>query len=102
MGDEADDILTSLSLNEEDSAKFNGVKAKFDAYFIGIRNVIYERAKFNQRKQMTGEPVDSFITSLHKLIEHCDAQTGCGPGTPERGREKTTSGSAMQSTRGHY
>ena len=69
MGDEADDILQSLSLNEEDSATFNGVKAKFDAYFIGSRNVIYERAKLNQRKQMTGEPVDSFITSLHKLIE---------------------------------
>ena len=69
MGDEADDILTYLSLNEEDSATFNGVKAKFDTYFIGSRNVIYERAKFNQRKQMTDEPVDSFITSLHK---HCD------------------------------
>ena len=63
MGDEADDILTSLSLNEEDSATFNGVKAKFDAYFIGSRNVIYERAKFNQRKQMTGEPVDSSSSS---------------------------------------
>ena len=34
--------------------------------------MIYERAKFNKRKQMTGEHVDSFITSLHKLIEHCD------------------------------
>ena len=21
---------------------------------------------------MTGEPVDSFITSLHKRVEHCD------------------------------
>ena len=72
MGDEADDILQSLSLNDEDSATFNSVKAKFDAYFIGSRNVIYERSKFNQRKQMTGEPVDSFITSLHKIVEHCD------------------------------
>ena len=72
MGDEADDILTYLSLNEEDITTSNGVKAKFDAYFIGSRNVIYERAKFNQRKQMTGEPVESFITSLHKRIEHCD------------------------------
>ena len=71
-GRRTDDILISLSLNEEDSATFNGVKAKFDAYVIGGRNVIYERAKFNQRKQMTGEPVDSLITSLHKLIEHCD------------------------------
>ena len=31
VGDEADDILQSLSLNDEDSATFNGVKAKFDA-----------------------------------------------------------------------
>ena len=72
MGVEADDILISLILNEEDSATLKGVKAKFDAYFIESRNVIYERAKFNQRKQMTGEHVDSFITWLHKLIEHCD------------------------------
>ena len=71
MGDEADDILQSLSLNDEDSATFNGVKAKFDAYFIGSRNVIYEWEKFNQRKQMTGEPVDSFITKYINL-EHCD------------------------------
>ena len=34
--------------------------------------MIYEQAKFNERKQMTGEHVDSFITSLHKLVEHCD------------------------------
>ena len=34
--------------------------------------MIYERVKFNQLKQMTGEPVDSFITSLHIPVEHCD------------------------------
>lgn len=33
--------------------------------------VIYERAKFNQRKQEPQESVDSFITSLHCLAEHC-------------------------------
>ena len=88
MGDEADDILQSLSLNDEDNATFNGVKAKFDAYFIGSRNVIYERAKFNQRKQMTGEPVDSFITSLHKLVEHCD----CGALKDDMIRDKIVVG----------
>ena len=139
MGEDADDNLTSMSLNDEDSATFNGVKAKFDAYFIGSRNVIYERAKFNQRKHMTGEPVDSFITSLHKLVEHCDydalkddmirdkivvglcdeqlskkiqldpnltlkraVDQASRPGTPEIGREKATSGSAVQSIRGHH
>ena len=33
--------------------------------------MIYERAKFNQRKQEPQESVDSFITSLHCLAEHC-------------------------------
>lgn len=35
------------------------------------RNPIFERAKFNQRRQEEGEPVDSFITALHCLAEHC-------------------------------
>ena len=35
------------------------------------RNVIFERAKFNQRQEEQGETVDSFITSLHYLAEHC-------------------------------
>ena len=32
---------------------------------IKERNVIYERAKFNSRKQEEGEPVDSVITDLY-------------------------------------
>ena len=33
--------------------------------------MIYERARFNQRKQLEGESVDTFITALHSLAEHC-------------------------------
>ena len=33
--------------------------------------MIYERAKFNQRKQREGESVDTFITALHNLADHC-------------------------------
>ena len=35
------------------------------------QNIIFERAKFNQRRQEPGEPVDNFITTLHYLAEHC-------------------------------
>ena len=28
--------------------------------------------KFNHRKQESGESIDSFITSLYNLTEHCD------------------------------
>ncbi|UYV67708.1 hypothetical protein LAZ67_5001667 [Cordylochernes scorpioides] len=40
-------------------------------YFIGKRNVIYERAKFNRRSQGETEPVEEFITNLYVLAETC-------------------------------
>ena len=64
MGSEADDVMGSFSLSDVDSKKFGTVKAKFEAHFIKKRNVVFERAKFNTRKQEEGEAVDSFITSL--------------------------------------
>lgn len=67
-GDQADDILTSFKLSEEEGKKYSTVLAKFDGYFIKRKN---ERAKFNQRKQEEGETVDQFILDLHRLSEHC-------------------------------
>ena len=71
MGDQADDVLRSLALSEEDRKTYSVVKEKFDSYFIRRRNVIYERAKFNRRKQEEGETVEAFITALYTLAEHC-------------------------------
>jgi len=48
------------------------VKAKFESYFVKRCNTIYERAKFNRRKQEVNETVDEFITDLYCLVEHCD------------------------------
>ena len=71
MGDQADDILRSFNLSEEDSKKYTVVKEKFDSHFVKRKNIIFERAKFNMRKQEDGETVDSFITALYELVEHC-------------------------------
>ena len=71
MGAQADDILRSFSLSEEDKRKYSVVKAKFDSHFVKRRSIIFERAKFNMRKQEDGEPVDAFITALYTLAEHC-------------------------------
>ena len=71
MGDEADDILSSFHFSSEDKVKYDVVTEKFEGYFVKRRNAIFKRAKFNQRRQEPGEPVDSFITSLHCLAEHC-------------------------------
>ena len=71
MGDKGDDILRSFNLSEADKKKYDTVKEKFDSHFVKRRNVIYERAKFNMRKQEEGETIDSFVTALYALAEHC-------------------------------
>ena len=71
MGDQADDVLRSFTLTEEDRKTYATVKSKFDNHFIQRRNVIFERAKFNRRRQEENESVESFITSLYALAEHC-------------------------------
>ena len=68
MGDKADDILRSFKLSEADTKVYSEVKSKFERHFVKRRNVIFERAKFNSRKQEPGETVDAFITDLY---EHC-------------------------------
>ena len=72
MGDQADDILLSFRLSDENKKKYDMVKAKFESHFIKRRNPIYKRAKFNQWKQLPGESVDDFITALYGLVEHCE------------------------------
>ncbi|XP_056001795.1 uncharacterized protein LOC125656292 [Ostrea edulis] len=72
MGNEAEDIFNSFGLNEDDAKKYETVSDKFQAHFVSRRNVIFERAKFNQRKQQEGESADSFITALYTLVEHCE------------------------------
>lgn len=71
MGEEAEDILTSMHLSPEDAADYEVVKQRLNDHFIARRNVIFERAKFNQRQQAVGESVDHFIMELHCLAEHC-------------------------------
>ena len=70
MGEKADDILQYFCLSEEELKKYETVVAKFQKHFISRRNVIFERAKFNSRKQKEGENVDLFITDLYGLAEH--------------------------------
>ena len=72
MGEEAEDILVSLHLSDEEVKVYDTVKSKLDAHFITRRNVIFERAKFNQRFQEVDETMDCFVTALHCLAEHCE------------------------------
>ncbi|KAK0136800.1 hypothetical protein N1851_027011 [Merluccius polli] len=71
MGDEADDILRGLTLSADQRRTYQGVRDGLQGFFVVKKNVIYERAKFNMRNQREGESVDSFVTALYVLAEHC-------------------------------
>ena len=75
MGDQADDILTSFKLSTSQIKQYHTVKTKFDEHFVVRQNVIFQRAKFNRRRQEDGKTVDTFITALHALAEHRDYGT---------------------------
>ena len=75
MRDQADGILNSFKLSTTQLKQYHTVKTKFDEHFVVPRNVIFEQAKFNQRRQEEGETVDKFTTALHALAEHCNFGT---------------------------
>ncbi|UYV80333.1 hypothetical protein LAZ67_18002479 [Cordylochernes scorpioides] len=72
MGDNADDILLSCKIASHQLENYGKVIECFESHFIPRRNIIYERARFNQRCQQEGEKVNEFITALHSLAEHCN------------------------------
>ena len=47
----------------------------FESFFIVRRNIVFERARFNMRKQEANETVDVFVTALHAFAEHCNYGT---------------------------
>ena len=72
LGEEADDVLTSTNISEENWKKYSEVMAKFDGFFKVRRNVILERARFNRRSQPEGESAEQYITALYGLVETCE------------------------------
>ena len=71
LGEEANDILASTNITDDDRKKYSEVLAKFDGHFKVRKNVIFERARFNRRQQEDGETVEYFISSLYQLSEDC-------------------------------
>ena len=65
MGDQANDILDSFNWVLLQLKHYHTVKTKFDEHFVVLRKVIFERAKFDQRRQEEGKIVGTFI-------KHCN------------------------------
>ena len=72
MGDEAEDILHSFRLTEDELKLYSTLRDKFGSFFVKRRNLIFERCRLNRRRQEEGESAASFINDVHTLAEHCD------------------------------
>lgn len=72
LGEEADSVLSSTNISDEDRKKYDKVLRTFDLYFKVRRNVILDKACFNCRCQKEGESAKQCITELYDLIEFCE------------------------------
>ncbi|XP_005100473.1 uncharacterized protein LOC101864152 [Aplysia californica] len=70
MGPEAEKILSTFGLSQDDSNVFNTVLTMFDGYFSPKRNVIHERAQFHKRCKKETETIEEYVRSLYELSEH--------------------------------
>ena len=73
MGPESEQVYSNFKFtNEDDRNNFKKVMEKFDQHFIPQRNVIFERARFNQRCQEENESIEAYVRALFEFAEHCD------------------------------
>ena len=71
LGEEADDVLSSTNISEEEKTNYSKVLEKLNGFFKIRKNVILERAKFNRHNQLPGESAEQYITTLYHLVENC-------------------------------
>ena len=72
MGEEAEDILESFRLSDDEQKSYETVRTKFESYFVKKRNIVFDRISFFQRRQEEGEPVASFVNDVYALAKHCN------------------------------
>ena len=73
--EEAGEIMKGFTFKKTKPDDYSNIREKFNKHFTATRNMTFERAKFNMRKQEPHESVESFITALYTLSEHCEFGT---------------------------
>jgi len=61
MGNDAKNIYETFGLSDDEQKNVMRVLEKYDDHFVPERNIIHERAVFNQRVQKLDENVESFV-----------------------------------------
>ena len=71
LGHDAEEILRSTNISEDNRKQYDQVCASFNEFFNVCKNVIFERARFNRRNQLGGESIEQYIVALYHLVEDC-------------------------------
>ena len=72
MGPEAEHVMQSFALRQEEAYDFDTVISKLDGYFIPRRNFVAERHNFELRSQAAGESNETYIRALLAQAEKCN------------------------------
>lgn len=72
MGPESTKVIQSFKMSTKDSGKYDVIIQEIEKYVNPKCNEVFERYKFNERKQEAGEKFDNFYTSLRQLIPSCN------------------------------
>ena len=73
MGTEAEQLFKNFTFATEDNKKDpKKVMEKFYQHFILKHNIIFERARFNQRSHEPGESIEGYVRALYDLVQHCN------------------------------
>ena len=67
FGEEAESVLAAMNASEADQKDYATIAGKFDAFFNVRRNIIFERARFNQRNQQPRESAKQYIMALYSF-----------------------------------
>ena len=72
MGVDAEDVLATTNISNDDKKDYSKVVRKFNEYFKVRKNTIFERANFNLTRQLADETMEQFITRLHQIADTCE------------------------------
>lgn len=75
MGPESTKVILSLKLSEENLVNYAKVVEAIEKYVNPKYNEVFERYKFNERTQESGESFENFYTCLRQLISTCNYGT---------------------------
>lgn len=79
MGPGSMKVIMSFKMSKDDFKVYGKAVEATDAYVNSKYNEVFERYKFNERRQLDGESFENYYTCLRQLISNCDYDTSNEP-----------------------